>query len=326
MSAYVLKPSTPARSSHAHLWTLIAQVFGVDEAVLVALGALAAVGYVILLEKAADDIGSGRQDPLTQLQGNARFAMPVLLLSLVALRNYLSEPGVLAPLKLVSKEDFIAAIGGFVGSSRLPLLFRELRASITGEDILGMLPGSLGQGRQILSTMQGADTMTSSLMDESRPRSTPVFMVSGPRVLDRSPLVKAIMSEDDRLAAPKWCTTRPLKQAEVEAQKLVSLGQVRFEDLERKGDFLHTYQDTQGESYGLRLEDILAASEKKVRRVHHLLARYQTSPPQHGRFRCLCHLSNPTPRSESSAQRRAHDVWVGLPVAFNRFDEQVEIS
>lgn len=243
------------------------QFFGVDQAVLVALGALSAVAYVILLERATDDVGSGKRDALTKLRGDARFAMPVILVGLLALKNYLQDPGSVAPLKLVSKEEFTCAIGGFVASSRLPLLFRELRASIKGEDILNILPGSIGQGRQMLNTMGRSDSPgVAASVGSTQQATTTVFMVSSPRVLDRNDLVDQIMREDHRLVAPVWCTTRPLRQAEVADEKLTSLGQMRFEDVDRRGGFLYTYEDERGESYGLRLEDILAVAEKgKVR-------------------------------------------------------------
>lgn len=249
------------------------QILGVDRAVLVALGTLAAVGYVLLLEKTADDVASGNRDTLTKLQGDVRFTIPVALVAAVALKNYLVRPEDAKLLNLIPKEDFAAVMFGFVAPSRLPLLYREIRASLTGDDILDMVPGSIGQGRQILKGMRSSDKEASKT-DGSAAASgaTRIMVVSGPKNLGKSSLVEAIMREDNRLAMPVWCTTRPLKQTEVEGEALISVGQVKFEDIERNAGFLHTYRDENGESYGLRLEDVLAVADKgKVRLASSLL-------------------------------------------------------
>lgn len=238
-------------------------MFGVDRAVLVALGALAAVAYVILLEKTADDVASGKRDTVTKLQGDVRFAIPVALVGAVALRNYLSHPETTGLLNLIPKEDYAAVIFGFVAPSRLPLLYREIRSSLKGDELLDILPGSLGQGRQILKRM-GGPSAGAGVTDDNKigSGSTRILVVSGPKCLGKSTLVEAIMREDDRLAAPAWCTTRPMKQAENDEQDYVQIGQVKFEDIERNAGFLHTYHDEAGESYGLRLEDVLAIAKK----------------------------------------------------------------
>lgn len=239
---------------------------------LVALGALAAVGYVLLLEKTADDVASGNRDTLTKLQGDVRFVIPVALVGTVALKNYLMHPDATKLLNLIPKQDFAAVMFGFVAPSRLPLLYREIRASLTGDDILDMLPGSIGQGRQILKGMRSSDRQGSKVEETTGTAGvTRIVVVSGPKNLGKSSLVDAIMREDNRLAMPVWCTTRPLKETEVEGESFVFVGQVKFEDIERNAGFLHTYRDENGESYGLRLQDVRAVAERgKVRVLYHM--------------------------------------------------------
>lgn len=255
------------------------QILGVDKAVLVAFGALAAVGYVLLLEKTADDVASGNQDTLTKLQGDLRFAIPVALVAAVALKNYLADSDATKLLSLVPKNDFAAAMLGFLAPSRLPLLYRELRASLTGEDILDMLPGSVGQGRQIFKDMRSSDSEERQIGGEpGDSEATRILVISGPKNLGKSALVEALMREDNRLKTPVWCTTRPLRQAEVEGEDFIPVAQVKFEDIERNGGFLRTYKDEGGESYGLRLEDVLAVSEKgKVRSSGRIILQSQRS-------------------------------------------------
>lgn len=233
-----------------------------------ALGALASVGYVVLLEKTADDVASGNRDVLTKLKGDARFAMPVLLIAAVALKNYIANPDAVKMLNLIPKDDFATAMLGFVAPSRLPLLYREIRASVRGDDLLDMLPGSVGQGRQILRSMRDSGASEVESDETNAPSLTRIVVVSGPSCLGKTTLVNKIIAEDRRLAKPAWCTTRPLRSTEVEGGDLSFVKQVKFEELERDGAFLETYKDDNGESYGLRLKEILAVGERgKVRRI-----------------------------------------------------------
>lgn len=230
--------------------------FGADQGVTFALGALAAVGYVIILENTADNIASGKEDTITKLKGNARFVMPILAVGVVALKNYIVNPETTKFLSLLSKRDFAAVMLGFVTPSRLPLLYREIRASLKGEEILDMLPGSIAQGRSIIKGMSEGDVTNAPGSLKSK-----VIVVSGPRYLGKTTLVKRVLSEDSRLAPPVWCTTRPKRSSEVDGQDFEFLKPIKFEELQRKGNFVYTYED-QDESYGLRVEDILAVSER----------------------------------------------------------------
>lgn len=248
-----------AVSSSIHL---LSQLFGPDQGLLFALGAIASVGYVVLLEKTADDVASGKQDIATKLKGDLRFGMPVLLVAAIAFRNYLSHPETAQLLNLIPKDDFAAAMVGFIAPSRLPLLYREIRSSLKGDEILDMLPGSLGQGRQILRGMSESSVTEAPVGSQPGTSATRIIVVSGPKCLGKTTLVKKILAEDSRLAVPTWCTTRPLRASEVDGEDVNFVKQVKFEELERNGDFLQTYKDEKGESYGLRLEDVLGVAEK----------------------------------------------------------------
>lgn len=244
-------------------------MFGADRGLLVALGAVASVGYVVLLEKTADDVASGKRDILTKLKGDARFAMPVLLIATIALKNYITNPDAVKLLNLIPKDDFATAMLGFVAPSRLPLLYREVRSSLKGDELLDMLPGSVGQGRQILRSMRDSGAAAAESEEATiAPSLTRIIVVSGPSCLGKTTLVNKILAEDDRLAKPAWCTTRPLRSAEVEGEDFIFVKQLKFEESERNGAFLETYRDDSGESYGLRIEDVLAVSGRGKVRLH----------------------------------------------------------
>lgn len=243
-------------------FTTTSQIFGANQGVLFALGALASTAYVILLQKTADDVASGKQDIATKLKGDARFAVPVLLVAALALKNYLGNPDGAVLFKLIPKEDFAAVMIGFVAPARLPLLYREFKSSLKGDEVLDMLPGSIGQGRAILRSMGESSGATAGVAEEAAgPSVTRVIVVSGPKCLGKTTLVKKILAEDSRLAQPAWCTTRPPRASEIDGKDAFFTRQVKFEELERKGSFLHVYRDEDGESYGLRLQDALAISE-----------------------------------------------------------------
>lgn len=243
------------------------KVFGLERGLLTALGAIAAVGYVILLEKTADDLASGKEDILTKLKGDTRFAMPVLLVGLIALKNYVMRPEDVKMLSLIPKGDFASAMLGFVAPSRLPLLYREIRSSLTGDELFDMLPGSIGQGRQIMKNMSTSkEAVAATMVPKAESSSTRIVVVSGPKCLGKTTLVNKILGEDSRLSTPTWCTTRPLRSKEVDGEDFIFIKQVKFEEIERKSSFLYTYKDESGESYGLTLEDVLAVSANgKVR-------------------------------------------------------------
>eukprot|EP00903_Cladosiphon_okamuranus_P012738 g11908.t1 len=238
------------------------QIFGANQGLLFALGALASVAYVILLEKSADDVASGKQDVGTKLKGDARFAVPVLLIVALAAKNYMANPGGAVAFNLIPKEEFAAAMIGFIAPSRLPLLYREVKSSLKGDEVLDMLPGSIGQGRAILRSMGESGEAVGMAEEMAGPSVTRVIVVSGPKCLGKTTLVNKMLAEDSRLAQPAWCTTRPLRASEVEGEDVLFTRQVKFEELERKSNFLHVYKDDSGESYGLRLEDILAIAQK----------------------------------------------------------------
>lgn len=243
--------------------SLHSQIVGANQGLLFALGALASVAYVILLEKSADDVASGKQDVATKLKGDARFAVPVLLIVALAAKNYLANPDGAVLFKLIPKEDFAAAMIGFIAPARLPLLYREVKSSLKGDDVLDMLPGSIGQGRAILRSMSESSGATAGVAEQlAGPSVTRVIVISGPKCLGKTTLVNKILAEDSRLAKPAWCSTRPLRASEVEGEDAFFTRQVKFEELERKSSFLHVFQDQSGESYGLRLEDVLEVAEK----------------------------------------------------------------
>ncbi|CAN0179915.1 unnamed protein product [Ectocarpus sp. 12 AP-2014] len=239
------------------------QIFGADQGLLFALGALASVAYVILLEKTADNVASGKQDVATKLKGDARFAVPVVLVLALAAKNYIANPDDAVLFKLIPKQDFAAVMIGFIAPARLPLLYREVKSSLRGDDVLDMLPGSIGQGRAILRSMgESSGATADGAVEMAGPQATRVIVVSGPKCLGKTTLVNKILAEDSRLAQPPWCTTRPPRASEVDGEDAFFTRQVKFEELERKGSFLHVYKDERGESYGLRLEDISAIAEK----------------------------------------------------------------
>jgi hypothetical protein len=102
-----------------------------------ALGAAAAVAYVALLGRNADRIGTGGdastaagQSRGSKALDGTRLVLPIALVAVLAAVQYVRHPGDIQFLRLVPREQFGAAMLGFLGSYRLPLLYRRVLSTV----------------------------------------------------------------------------------------------------------------------------------------------------------------------------------------------------
>ena len=133
--------------------------------------------------------------------------------------------------------------------------------------------------------MRDSGAAAAQSVETTAPSLTRIVVVSGPSCLGKTTLVNKILAEDSRLAKPAWCTTRPLRSAEVEGEDFTFVKQIKFEELERNGAFLNTFMDDCGESYGLRIEDILAVGERGKVRLHRGLPATHVCDHSHSKHR-----------------------------------------
>lgn len=79
---------------------------------------------------------------LAKVGANARLLVPVLVLALLAGRDYFYEGYVPSKLNYIPKDEFIGAVGGFL-TLRLTLFINEVGKEFKAEELIGLVPGSL---------------------------------------------------------------------------------------------------------------------------------------------------------------------------------------
>ena len=208
-----------------------ALAFGLEEGSSFFVGALGSIAYAYLVGFASDVAGKAtRQEEAIAI---SRFFVPVALASALALKRAFVDG--IAPesaFRLLPISQFAPLMVGFL-SYRPPLLVRELRLASegVGDDLLAMLPGSVGASAKVAKGGAGAivasrragdagderlDTLTleeaasgvrkgrSGGDPDGRPRLQ-VMLVSGPLGAGRTDLVRECLRKLPNLCVvPRW--------------------------------------------------------------------------------------------------------------------------
>jgi len=227
---------------------------GVEDGIIFALGAVTGIGYLRLLGRRADQLGS--RDVLS----NVRFLLPVFLVLGLALRHIVLDGEPLKPFELVPKDQIVCAMLGFV-SYRVPLLFSEIKGAFSDGQLLEVLPGSLAKGAQLVSQMSSSDSEANSALAAS----ASVLLISGPAAAGRGSLVQWMLGSDQRnfVKIVPRTTTRLVSSDE----DVIVLDRLAFESQAQQGAFLAWSEDPEdpSELSGYRLQDLKAiAAEGKV--------------------------------------------------------------
>jgi hypothetical protein len=272
-------------------------VRGVEDAVIYLAGALASVGYIILLSLKTDTMARSNGPKLGAAIANVRFLLPVLVIVCVALYNASlgdMNPVLVAaqsdadtfmvedmnPFNRITPEQFASAILGFFVSYRLPLFASQIQeAFATGRKEDGKvdggggsssgrgvtIPGSAGMALQVLtnSKKKKAGTTNGSVGDgnDDDDDLIPVLVVSGPQATGRSALVQQLIDQ----GGGKFVSPILLDR---------TLDPVTFEQLARRNQFLQIDGSDEvltgnsdsssivGGRFGMTKEGILTAAAK----------------------------------------------------------------
>ncbi|CAM9101924.1 unnamed protein product [Chrysoparadoxa australica] len=243
-------------------------VLGLEEGLVFGLGALGSALYVTRLGAAADSVGTEKKvgaekkGPLQMLTENARFGVPVALVGVLAAANFIRHPESVSFLQLVPKEQFGAAMLGFLSSYRLPLLYREVTGSLAPGELMELVPGSLGQGRKLLTDLRNEDdaTVAAAVAGRASSKLSPILVVSGPAGLGAEQLVDNLKQETAGLKSPVWCTDRPAKGTEEDGREFFFLEPIKFDTMKARGEFL-VCKEEDGVQYGLKPQDVVNSSQ-----------------------------------------------------------------
>lgn len=210
---------------------------GFDAALSYTVGASSGALYLFLLGKKTDQIGASfselnmpSDDPmderirkLNENLGKARFAAPLLFVGLLTAKN-VATGGQIQPFELVPRSDFLPALGGFL-TYRVSLFATEVATELTGEDLLGFLPGSVAEGIRLNKKLNEQQEAGESVEQEVLTR---VVFVTGPRAAGRLSLSARLGQKTDKLGKPlrrvRFLTTDNLAaQRNPERYTLVSM-------------------------------------------------------------------------------------------------------
>jgi hypothetical protein len=101
-----------------------------------------------------------------------RLLTPALLVGALALFNYITDRDSIHPFQIVSRNQFLPAIAGFL-TYRLSLFISEIVPDLKFDDVMGILPGSVAEGYRQMKGQDGSIAVEAEKIK--------VFFVTGPK-------------------------------------------------------------------------------------------------------------------------------------------------
>lgn len=132
-------------------------------------------------------LASSHQKDLGDTLGNYRLSVPLLLTISIALCNYISGDKTFSLFQMLSKEQYLGAMFGFL-SYLYSIIYFEVGSEISMDDLLGFLPGSLTEG---LKMKKAREIKAGDQNVEPRR----ILFLTGPRVAGREIITKKLVSK-----------------------------------------------------------------------------------------------------------------------------------
>ncbi len=179
--------------------TLVSTVaFGTDVSIPYLLGTLSASLYLVLLGKKVDSLGTGftanpsivKSTKLDDNLSKGRLLVPLLLVSVIAAKNILVDGHEFSAFNLLSKEQFLGAMAGFL-TYRVALLITELGSELRTEDILSIAPGSMAEAYRQSKNMEQTKGSTNGAVASTVQQT--VVLITGPRAAGRNKVVQSLL-------------------------------------------------------------------------------------------------------------------------------------
>lgn len=177
--------------------------------------------------------------------------MPLLLTISVAAGNYFSGDKTFSLFQMLSKEQYLGAMFGFL-SYFYSILYFEVGSEISTDDFLGFLPGSLSEGLKMKKTKGNI-----SVGKPLKPKR--ILFMTGPRVAGREVIAKRLVSrvktkndENEREKEENKSTqlnfikliTTDSKIAENDPGRYILLNDLELSQLKELGDILYEGRET----------------------------------------------------------------------------------
>ncbi len=228
---------------------------GLDAAFPYFVGSTGGAAYLYLLGKKTDEIGASLSvgtlsESFTkkdEILSKSRFAVPIILVIVLAIKNVLIDGGKIEPFHLLDREQWLPAMGGFL-TYRLSLFATEVATELKLDDILGILPGSVAEGIRL---SQKIDASLQDGQEEEEVQSTVIF-ITGPLAAGRSSISTKIGDniKEKAIRRIKYFTTSPIMAAK-EPSRLSLVSQQEYEDLKSADNIVY-----EGEEKALFGEDL----------------------------------------------------------------------
>ena len=197
----------------AAISVVVGLIFGLDSAIDYSIGVVAGALYLFLLEKKVDNIGSKysalpsrnnstqvspvdlAQSRLLENASKGRLLIPVLVVALLTCRNVFLDGQVPQYLHLISQQQFVCAMSGFL-TSRFSIFLGEVTKEIRIDDWIGLVPGSLAVVIRSQLQKQRQDDADLEAASEVQAEPFRVVFVTGPAAAGRHELLSQIVRTD----------------------------------------------------------------------------------------------------------------------------------
>jgi len=188
--------------------------FGPDVGIPFLFGSTSGAAYLYLLGRRIDSIGAGYSQSASRtvlgkaekLLVDARSLVPIIAIAILAAKNYYVDGRIPETFSVVTKQQFLGVIAGFL-SNRVAILLTEIKNELRVEDLLSIVPGSLAEGYRASEKLKAS--MSKEAIIEEDIQSI-VVLLTGPQAAGRSSLSKSILGDgkfDTKLRRCKFLTT-----------------------------------------------------------------------------------------------------------------------
>lgn len=258
-------------------------LFGFDTSVPYLCGAFAGAGYLYLLGKKTDTIGSGysssrRSDSAVENTAKtkaeealvrARLALPALTMALLVAYKTQIDPKIggfmtstngldsTTPIVFqafkstpgsLSKHEFLGAAAGFL-TYMVALIITEVGKEVRADDVLSLLPGSVAESfRMAKRNEQNSD----DIVADEKLNLTSVAVITGPRAAGRDSIVSNLLAMDEQGQNSKYQSVKFLTtdsaQWQTNPRKYSLVDRAELSDLQQSGDII--YEGEEKGSFG----------------------------------------------------------------------------